>query len=154
MMSVHRHDVIEDKRPTSVTLHLMLCVIRILLDKDFFKKDLRQLKHESALVLETTDPKNEEPRGQAARRAMTGKKEKRYWAETVAAADRLDTLVGLFAVVGAPKATADPFGLRRPSHAFEPLLRALRGVRECHERLFRDFLPSGKFLRGAERVHE
>ena len=31
----------------------------------------------------------------------------------VAVADRLDTLVGLFAVVGAPKATADPFGLRR-----------------------------------------
>ena len=34
----------------------------------------------------------------------------------VAVADRLDTLVGLFAVVGAPKATADPFGLRRAAY--------------------------------------
>jgi glycyl-tRNA synthetase len=35
---------------------------------------------------------------------------------TVAVADRFDTLVGLFAVVGAPKATADPFGLRRAAY--------------------------------------
>ena len=35
---------------------------------------------------------------------------------TVAVADRLDTLAGLFAVVGAPKATADPFGLRRAAY--------------------------------------
>ena len=34
----------------------------------------------------------------------------------VAVADRLDTLAGLFAVVGAPKATADPFGLRRAAY--------------------------------------
>ena len=34
----------------------------------------------------------------------------------VAVADRLDTLVGLFAVAGAPKATADPFGLRRAAY--------------------------------------
>jgi len=31
-------------------------------------------------------------------------------------ADKADTLVGLFAVVGAPKATADPFGLRRTAY--------------------------------------
>eukprot|EP00740_Mantoniella_antarctica_P015918 CAMPEP_0181369404 /NCGR_PEP_ID=MMETSP1106-20121128/12754_1 /TAXON_ID=81844 /ORGANISM="Mantoniella antarctica, Strain SL-175" /LENGTH=1063 /DNA_ID=CAMNT_0023485887 /DNA_START=49 /DNA_END=3236 /DNA_ORIENTATION=- len=35
---------------------------------------------------------------------------------SVAVADRLDTLAGLFAVVGAPKATADPFGLRRAAY--------------------------------------
>ena len=35
---------------------------------------------------------------------------------SVAVADRLDTLVGLFSVVGAPKATADPFGLRRAAY--------------------------------------
>ena len=34
----------------------------------------------------------------------------------VAVADRLDTLAGLFAVVGPPKATADPFGLRRAAY--------------------------------------
>jgi len=31
-------------------------------------------------------------------------------------ADKSDTLIGLFAVVGAPKATADPFGLRRTAY--------------------------------------
>ena len=35
---------------------------------------------------------------------------------TVAVADRLDTLVGLFAVVGGPKSSADPFGLRRAAY--------------------------------------
>ena len=35
---------------------------------------------------------------------------------TVAVADRLDTLIGLFAVVGGPKASADPFGLRRAAY--------------------------------------
>ncbi len=34
----------------------------------------------------------------------------------VAVADRLDSLVGLFAVGGAPSATADPFGLRRAAY--------------------------------------
>jgi glycyl-tRNA synthetase len=34
----------------------------------------------------------------------------------VAVADRLDALVGLFAVGGAPSATADPFGLRRAAY--------------------------------------
>jgi glycyl-tRNA synthetase len=34
----------------------------------------------------------------------------------VAVADRLDSLVGLVAAVGAPSATADPFGLRRAAY--------------------------------------
>jgi glycyl-tRNA synthetase len=34
----------------------------------------------------------------------------------VAVADRIDSLVGLFAVGGAPSATADPFGLRRAAY--------------------------------------
>ena len=46
----------------------------------------------------------------------------------VAVADRLDTLVGLFAVVGAPKATADPFGLRRAAYGAVQALVA-NGVR-------------------------
>ena len=34
----------------------------------------------------------------------------------VAVADRLDSLVGLTAAVGAPSATADPYGLRRSAY--------------------------------------
>jgi len=34
----------------------------------------------------------------------------------VAVADRLDSLVGLVAAVGAPSATADPYGLRRAAY--------------------------------------
>ena len=34
----------------------------------------------------------------------------------LAAADRLDSLVGLVAAVGAPSATADPYGLRRAAY--------------------------------------
>ena len=42
----------------------------------------------------------------------------------VAVSDRLDTLAGLFAAVGAPKSTADPFGLRRAAYG---LVQALVG---------------------------
>ena len=43
---------------------------------------------------------------------------------TVAVADRLDTLIGLFAVVGGPKASADPFGLRRAAYGLVQTLVA------------------------------
>ena len=43
---------------------------------------------------------------------------------TVAVTDRLDTLVGLFAVVGGPKASADPFGLRRAAYGLVQTLVA------------------------------
>ena len=46
----------------------------------------------------------------------------------MAVADRLDTLVGLSAVVGVPKATADPFGLRRAAYGAVQTLVA-SGVR-------------------------
>jgi glycyl-tRNA synthetase len=47
----------------------------------------------------------------------------------VAVADRLDSLVGLVAAVGAPSATADPYGLRRAAYGM--LQVCVGGVCTC-----------------------
>jgi glycyl-tRNA synthetase len=56
----------------------------------------------------------------------------------VAVADRLDSLVGLVAAVGAPSATADPYGLRRAAYGMLQVRAACKRWHgsPCEERCY------------------